>query len=182
MKILKLFLLAVGAGGLAGCLATAPIHPEASRHNQTGVGHLRAGDLHRAEVCFRLSLEYNPCHADARHNLALVFLMRGDLDRAEKYEWEALECRADLVQAVNGLGVIYRKRGDLKTASELFAEAIGLDPGYLDARRNLIVTALDLGDTDRARIHLDRLAVLSPDDPLLSRVGQESGQESGEGP
>jgi len=174
MRIPIPFLSALGACCFAGCLATAPIHPEASRHNRSGVDYLKNGDLHRAEVCFRLSLEYNPCHADARHNLALVFLVRGELDRAEKHEWEALECRPDLVQAINGLGAIYQRRGDLKTALELYAEAIGLDPGYLDARRNLILIALDLGDAARARTHLDRLKVLSPDDPLLSRVGKNA--------
>jgi tetratricopeptide (TPR) repeat protein len=152
------------------CLATAPIHPQAQRHNQTGVDHLQKGSLKHAAVCFRLSLEYNPCHADALHNLALVFLFQGNLERAEQHELEALECRPDLVQAVNGLGTIYRSRQDLDQAAELFSQAVAMDPGYLDARRNLILTMLDLGQPNRAQQHIERLKILSPKDPFLAQI------------
>jgi len=152
------------------CMATAPIHPQAQRHNQTGVDHLQQGSLKHAAVCFRLSLEYNPCHADALHNLALVFLFEGDLKRAEQHELEALECRPDLVQAVNGLGTIHRCRREFVRAAELFSQAVSMDPGYLDARRNLILTMLDLGQPDRARLHVDRLKILSPKDPFLAQI------------
>ena len=92
----------------SGCLATAPIHPEAARHNTTGVTHLQSGRLKQAATSFHLSLEYNPCHPDALHNLALIALLNQDLSTAERYENEALTCRPDLVQAVNGLGVVRR--------------------------------------------------------------------------
>jgi tetratricopeptide (TPR) repeat protein len=150
------------------CLATAPIHPQARQHNRTGVTHLQSGRLHRAEVCFQLSLEYNPCHSDSLHNLALIYLMRKDLATAESKEREALDCNPDLVQAVNGLGVIRKEQGDPQEALELFEQAVQMDPGYLDARRNLILTALDLGKTKRARIHADRLSMLSPGDPVVA--------------
>lgn len=167
MKIFCKLVISVLACTLSACLATAPIHPEGKRHNRAGVTFMRDGDLNRAETSFRLSLEYNPCNADALHNLALVYLLRGNLDQADKHEREALECRPDLVQAVNGLGAIERGRGDLAGAEELFRQAVQMDPGYLDARRNLITTALDLGDRALAGRQLERLQLLSPDDPLL---------------
>ena len=71
-----------------------------------------------------------------------------------------------MVQAVNGLGVVRRSQGNLAEAIELFEQAVSMDPGYLDARKNLILTALDLGDRKRARIHADRLRMLSPGDSL----------------
>ena len=154
----------------SGCLATAPIHPEASRHNNTGVEHLQSGRLKQAATSFHLSLEYNPCHPDALHNLALVALLNQDLPTAERYENEALVCRPDLVQAVNGLGVIKRAQGSLEEALEIFEQAIAMDPGYLEARKNLILTALDLGKRERARIQLNRLAILAPDDPFIPEV------------
>ena len=154
----------------SSCLATAPIHPEASRHNITGVEHLQSGRLKAAATSFHLSLEYNPCHPDALHNLALIALLNEDLATAERYENEALVCRPDLVQAVNGLGVIKRARGNLEEALETFEQAIAMDPGYLEARKNLILTALDLGKRERARVHLNRLAILAPDDPFIPEV------------
>ena len=154
----------------SGCLAPAPIHPEAARHNQVGVQHLQSNRLKEAATCFRLSLEYNPCHPDALHNLALISLLEGDLQAAETREQEALTCRPDLVQAVNGLGVVRRARGNLEEALDFFEQAVSMDPGYLEARKNLILTALDLGNRERARVQLNRLTILVPDDPFISEV------------
>jgi tetratricopeptide (TPR) repeat protein len=150
----------------SACLATAPIHPEASRHNRTGVDHLQSGRLKQAATSFHLSLEYNPCHPDALHNLALIALLNEDLTTAERYENEALICRPDLVQAVNGLGVIKRARGNLEEALDIFEHAIAMDPGYLEARKNLILTALDLGKREKAKVHTRRLRILAPEDPM----------------
>ncbi len=155
---------------LSACLATAPIHPEAARHNQTGVKHLQSGRLQAAATCFHLSLEYNPCHPDALHNLALISLLQGDLQTAETREQEALTCRPDLVPAVNGLGVIKRAQGKLEEALEIFERAVSMDPGYLEARKNLIITAMNLGDRNKAQIHSDRLRMLSLEDPLEKEV------------
>jgi tetratricopeptide (TPR) repeat protein len=154
----------------SGCLATAPIHPEATRHNATGVTHLQSGRLKQAATSFHLSLEYNPCHPDALHNLALIALLNEDLATAERYENEALTCRPDLVQAINGLGVVRRAQGNLEEALEMFEQAIAMDPGYLEARKNLILTALDLGRRERARVQLNRLAILAPEDPFIPEV------------
>lgn len=154
----------------SACLATAPLHPEASRHNITGVEHLQSGRLKQAATSFHLSLEYNPCHPDALHNLALIALLNEDLATAERYENEALICRPDLVQAVNGLGVVKRAQGNMEEALEIFEQAIAMDPGYLDARKNLIITALDLGNREKAEVHTRRLRILSPEDPLLAEL------------
>jgi len=150
----------------SACLATSPIHPEASRLNSAGVKHLQSGRLQAAATSFHLSLEYNPCHPDALHNLALISILNEDLPAAEKYENEALTCRPDLVQAVNGLGVIRRAQGNLEEALDHFEQAIAMDPGYLEARKNLILTALDLGDRNKAEVHTRRLRILSPEDPM----------------
>jgi len=154
----------------SACLATAPLHPEASRLNTKGVEHLQSGRLKQAATSFHLSLEYNPCHPDALHNLALIALLNEDLPAAERYENEALTCRPDLVQAVNGLGVIRRAQGNLEEALNFFEQAIAMDPGYLEARKNLILTALDLGDHNKAEVHARRLQILSPEDPLLAEL------------
>jgi len=166
---IRISLLSLGCL-FSACLATAPIHPEASRHNNTGVEHLQSGRLEQAATSFHLSLEYNPCHPDALHNLALIALLNEDLTTAEKYENEALTCRPDLVQAVNGLGVIKRARGNLEEALETFEQAIAMDPGYLEARKNLIITALDLGDREKAEVQTRRLRILAPEDPLAKET------------
>jgi tetratricopeptide (TPR) repeat protein len=142
------------------CLATAPLHPRARQLNAQAVVHLKAGKLEDARTHLMLSLEYNPCHADALHNLALIYLLQDDLEAAELREREALECNPELVQAVSGLGVIRKKRGFKQEALSLFELAVSMDPGYLDARRNLIATALELQENELAQRHNERLRVL----------------------
>jgi tetratricopeptide (TPR) repeat protein len=151
---------------LPACLATAPIHKEAVRFNDLGVSYLQSNDVRSAGKAFELSLEYNPCFADALHNLALVAIQNKKLERAARLERRALDCRPDLVQAYNGLGVIARTMGRLDEALNWFESAISMDPGYLDARRNIILTARDLHLVDKMKDELARLRVLAPDDPF----------------
>lgn len=153
-----------------GCLATAPIHPQARHHNRCGAARLQAGMPDRAEVHLRISLEYNPCYGEALHNLALADLMRGRMEAADRHEREAVRCDPGLVQAVCGMGVILDQRGKPEQALAHYREAVRMDPGYLDARRNLVLAAARLGRFDLVRRHLPRLEILSPGDPVLERV------------
>ena len=165
MKTVQILTVLV-SGLLVGCWIKAPLHPEAQRLNGLGARALAEGRLAQAEASLQLSLEYNPCHAQALHNLAMVAYLRGALGRADSLEREALAC-GPLVQAFNGLGAIAVRRGKLKEAELQFSRAVEMDPGYLDARRNLLRCLLEMNERAEAAIQLARLKVLSPDDPLL---------------
>ncbi|MBN2497417.1 MAG: tetratricopeptide repeat protein [Deltaproteobacteria bacterium] len=171
MKIARDCLTGMLVFGLlsAGCALRSPLHPEAVRLNRLGASSLAAGRLEKARVALELSLEYNPCHAEALHNLATVAYLRGELDQAEAMERRSLGC-GELVQAVNGLGAVAARRGRDAEALSHFARAVQLDPGYLDARRNLIATAIRERDWDLAREQLQRLLLLAPGDPAAARL------------
>jgi tetratricopeptide (TPR) repeat protein len=115
-------------------------------------------------------LEYNHCHADALHNLALIDLIKNDLESAEEHEVDAHRCQPDMVQAVVGMGAIRKALGELHDAYELFSQAVQMDPGYLDARRNLILVAIELGEIEEVDKQMARLAVLAPEDPFLKSI------------
>ncbi len=153
--------------GVCGCFARTVVHPEAVRLNDEGARAMAEGRAREARVLFELSLEYGPCYAEALHNLGIWHLLRGELPAAALREEEALVCRPDLVQARCGLGVVRWRQGDRDEARALFEEALRLDPGSLDARRNLVLLDLEQGRLEEARIQLDRLRVLSPEDPIL---------------
>ncbi len=180
MKTVQILTVLV-SGLLAGCWIKAPLHPEAQRLNGLGAQALAEGRLVAAEDSLRLSLEYNPCHAQALHNLAAVAYLQGDLVRAESLEHAALACEP-LVQAFNGLGAIAFKRGLWEEAEQQFSRAVEMDPGYLDARRNLVLCLLLMKEHDEAALQLGRLKVLSPDDPLfLTLSGIFGDKPQGEG-
>ncbi len=145
---------------LGGCVVRGAIHPVAARLNSNAARYLKEGRPEAARAPLLVALEYNPCYAGALHNLALVEFMGGSLDKAEELEHEALECKDDLVQAINGLGLISRSRGDLDLALEWFGHALEIDPGCLNARRNLVDTLHMLGREVEAKEEGRRLEVL----------------------
>lgn len=163
MKVLGLCgWLVFGAGG---CLMATAVHPEAVRLNAQGARAMAEGRMRDARVYFELSLEYGACHAEALHNLGVWHLMRGELAAAARREEEALACREDFIQAMCGLGVVRWRQGDAERARWLFTQALRMDPGSLDARRNLVLLDLETGRPEEAALHLERLRLLSLQDP-----------------
>jgi Flp pilus assembly protein TadD len=164
----KTLFVAILSFVVSGCLLKASIHPEAERLNSRGAALMTEGRFHEAGICFGLSLEYSPCMAEALHNLAVLALLEKDLDEADRREREAIACRPDLVQAITGMGAVSWARGKIEEAIAHFEKAIEMDPGCLDARRNLVLAYLKVEDLRRARIHADRLQVLSPGDAVVA--------------
>ena len=159
-KVLRLTVVHTVLVFLGGCVVRSPIHPVAAKLNTQAAKALDAGKPEKARARLLVALEYNPCYPGALHNLALVEFMDGALDKAEQLEQRALDCQQDLVQAINGLGVIYRARGNLELAEEWFEHALEVDPGCLDARRNLVDTLQLDGKISEAQKERRRLEVL----------------------
>ncbi|HOX45191.1 MAG TPA: tetratricopeptide repeat protein [Myxococcota bacterium] len=155
------------AACLSGCLGGGAVPPEAVRMNRLGVERLRVGDAEGARAALQVSLEYQPCFADALANLALLAYRAGQLERAEALVVQALDCRPDLVQAHNLGGAVARAQGRLEEAEARYLDALALDPGALDPRRNLVLLGLERGDLGAAEEQLRRLTALAPDDAWL---------------
>jgi Flp pilus assembly protein TadD len=152
---------------VTGCLTAGAVPPEAVRLNRLGVERMLAGDPEGARAALRVSLEYQPCFADALTNLALLAYRAGQLERAEGLVVQALACRPDLVQAHNLGGAVARAQGRLEEAEARYLDALALDPGALDPRRNLVLLGLERGDPGSAEEQLRRLAAVAPDDAWL---------------
>jgi Flp pilus assembly protein TadD len=178
---MKNWLLLVGiAAHACACLVTAsPVHPEAERLNSQGASAMAEGRMREARVCFELALEYGECNAEVLHNLGVWHLLQGQYAGAARWEEQALACRPDLIQALCGLGVARWRQGDPEEARALFLQALHMDPGSLDARRNLVWLDLEQGRAGAARAQLERLLALSPDDPILQQLPE--GLQSGAG-
>jgi len=166
----SLLRLAVLLPGIAGGCATTPLPPAAVVLNDQGAALLARGDLDPAEARFRLALEYQPGFAEARANLGITALARGRLVEATRELEGALELNPDLAIAWNALGVVRDRRGDPGGARDAYVRALGIDPGDLDARRNLARALLAARRPRQARAHLLRLRALDPDDPVTLRL------------
>ncbi len=141
----------------AGCTSWR-LNPHAARLNQRGAARLRDSDWQQAEAAFRLALELDPAYAAARSNLALVRFRLGDLESAEREAESATRLRSDIAEPWNLLGAIAEQRGNKHVAAESFEHALLIDPTYLEARVNLVRVLVELGDSDAARAHAERVA------------------------
>jgi Flp pilus assembly protein TadD len=71
-------------------LRRAPDSPDA--HSNRGTALFLLGRLGEAEAEFLEALHLDPCHANARHNLVLLYQTRGEDDRRQEIETPPPAC------------------------------------------------------------------------------------------
>lgn len=82
---------------------------------------------------------------------------RKEYDKAEPLLTQVLAAHDRYADVHNMMGVILHERGELDLAADHFARAIALNPGYTEARLNLVVCFNDLGRSNEARAVYDEL-------------------------
>lgn len=105
-----------------------------------GLAHHDAGDLDRAEWCYRAALEQDPANADAHKLLALVAMEKGLTDDAVSHIGKALDLAPDVAQYRHLLGRILAMQGRHAEAAEVLRAAAALP----DAERLTILCDLGL--------------------------------------
>jgi tetratricopeptide (TPR) repeat protein len=83
-----------------------------------------------------LALELDRSSAHAYNLLGLIARARGDLDTAARYFKKAIALD-ELPEVLNNYGEIFVERREWHDALDLFAQALEIDPTYVDARANL---------------------------------------------
>lgn len=143
---LALALLQTGAT----CTEQAGPHPEMLRHQKACVEYLEHADTDRAETRCEICLQYDPKNPECLNGMGLVWFYRGVDDKAREYFKEAIRFNNDFAEARNNFGVLKFNNEDYEGGRQLFASAIEIDPAYLDARYNLALSFLRLGQRERA--------------------------------
>ena len=93
-------------------LSVIQVHPEDPHAlNDLGVVCLQSGQTERAEEYFRLAAKARPDYADARINLAGMYVAAQDWENAAAVIEETLEILPDNIQAVNQLALAYARLG-----------------------------------------------------------------------
>ena len=79
-------------------------------------------------------------------NLGICYLERNRFDLADKYLTQAMAQGPENAVVLLNLGVLRRKQCLRKEAIELFTTALGIEPQYSQALRNLGLISLGEGD------------------------------------
>ncbi len=77
------------------------------------------GKPNRAEVAYRLAVEFDSHHAMALNNLGVLEKYKGNLEKSIEYYERAVACAPTLAQTLNNLGVIYTMLGRVRLSLKL---------------------------------------------------------------
>lgn len=152
-------------------------------NHQLGVIAFARGDVDFSVDFLRRAVAIDPSDSEFQNDLGVVLNALGDL-RGAKAAFEAALTRNDsAATAANNLGSTLEALGEDAAAIESYRRALEIDPGYLDARDNLVL-ALGriappwhfpmMADAARNRAYDSALRRLAPGRRVLD-IGSGSG-------
>ncbi|NEX59611.1 tetratricopeptide repeat protein [Noviherbaspirillum galbum] len=109
----------------------------AEEWKQKGNDALAAGDLRRAEECYRQALRERPGYAEAMVNLGVVLSAQGRMLDAESAFRDAVDANAGLWQAAYHLALMLQEQGKKEESKRLMRQACGLNPSLHELRWRL---------------------------------------------
>jgi tetratricopeptide (TPR) repeat protein len=104
--------------------------------------------------------------------LARAYRRQGRRNAARNVVLRGLERNPEHVAAHALLALIRVEDGDRTAAGDEWETVLRLDPGNFEASRGLGFLALERGELDVARRHLDNAARTRPDDPVVAQARQ----------
>ena len=162
----------------------------ATAQMRTALHHVLAGDLSAAELALADAARVDSSSPDVYMALANLYRARGDVGRAIQIHQNLL-LRPDLptqvrVEALLGLALDFRSGGFLKRAASSFGELLEVDPGNLQALRELERIRVETGDWEEAIRTRKRIGSKESGTPsvlahLWSGLGRRMAAESREG-
>lgn len=121
-------------------------------------------NLNRALELYQMVLDRNPAHAEAFHNIGLIFMTMGDNRKAVEFFHSALSLNHAYPDALNNLGTALKKEKDFQGAGKAFEKALELKPDFIQARFNLGNLYREVGDCDKAIDAFYKVVALAPND------------------
>jgi Flp pilus assembly protein TadD len=105
-----------------------------------------------------------------RKKLARMAKAAGDTDGVIRWATEVLHVDVQDVEAHRLLAEAFAGRHDDRKALEEFEVAVRLEPDDAPLRLALAETLVRLGEKDRARVALEELMEMTPDDPRVKTL------------
>ena len=114
--------------------------------------------------------------------LARAYRRQGRADAALRLCLRGMERHPENIDAHALLALLYLEKGDRARAADEWSMILRLDPGNFDALRGLGFCYLEDGAVERAHEHLQRAAVMRPDDVAVREALRLASERSGTAP
>lgn len=123
----------------------------------------QAGNLTRAEDCYRQAVQAGGSRPDAWFRLGTVCVQLGKLDESVPYFREALRLNPREPETHTGLARALKRLGRLEDAVASFQQAVELNPDSPTTRNGLAVALAELGRLEEAVAGFRHAVRLKPD-------------------
>ena len=139
--------------------------PDKARgHNNLGLAYKEAGDLDKALMYFRRTLELEPDMTATRLNLGLIYDMSGKYEEALDEYAKVADKWPTSYEVYNNMGLVYRKLGLYSKAVEAYGKSISLRPDFDAGYYNMGNAYMYLGMHSEAEASYLRAIALNPND------------------
>ncbi len=153
----------------AAAASVAPPPARAAADFARAVALAQAGKDDEAELEFQQIATGYPAYPGALVNLGILYRKHGDLAKADQSLRAAVQRDAADAAAWSELGVTLRLEGKFHDAADAYGQAIGANPNFAAAYRNLaIVLDLYLGDAAAALPVMEHYKELAPEDKAVT--------------
>lgn len=129
----------------------SPRHPLA--HKNMGAMYYLDGQIDKAEIEFKKSVDLNPSEAMIHNNLGLIYLYKRDYVTAEKEFYKELELYPSYDNAHANLGLLYYLIGKKELARDWWLKTIAVNPDHKDALKNLALYYNEIKDVRNAQYY-----------------------------
>ena len=149
--------------GIRGNPDITAVPPDVTALFGAAVMHHQAGQLAKADACYRHVLKAEPNHADAVHLLGVIALQVGRYDVAVDLIRQAIRLNGNNPDYFSDLGNACFSQGNFEAAVAACREVIRLAPGGANGHCNLGTALFHLGKLDEAVAAYHEALRIKPD-------------------
>jgi type IV pilus assembly protein PilF len=129
-----------------------------------GLAYQARGDMGKAEEYMRSAIRKKPDYAEAHNNLGALLSLEGKSEEAiREYEKAVSNVLYPTPEyAYYNMGKEYVRLKDLGKAEGMYQRAIGLNPSFVDAYRDLAMVQAEKGQLQDSARTLERMVEVAP--------------------
>lgn len=132
----------------------------------------KIGEIEQAKIHYHNAINIQPSFLPTKVNLASIYRESGDYSASKQLLNQVLALEKDHALALFNMGLIYIIEQNINRAVETLAHAVLIEPNNLQFGFTYMLALERQGDITQAIHELNRLKLLTPNDPALTQLEQ----------